>query len=117
MVLEDFLQSLFIAMILQNQVIKETVYNYIKKIKKNTNKSKSTIGRSGLPDCTASWYFWKLPTDQITPLTRGIMWLMYSSHQIFIWALIYKAQLEMSPEGRKKRNDKGPKYRYPLKSL
>lgn len=70
----------------------------------------SEPGRHGLPDCTASWYFWKLPTDEITPLTRGIMWLLYSTHQIFIWALIYKAQLEMSPESRQKRGEKGSKY-------
>merc|ERR1739838_477202 len=30
----------------------------------------SEIGRHGLPDCTANWYFWKLPTEQITALTR-----------------------------------------------
>ena len=38
------------------------------------------------------------------------MWLLYSAHQIFIWALIYKAQLEMTPEARALRQEKGSKY-------
>jgi len=53
-------------------------------------------GRSGT-DCTANWYFWKLPYDDITTLTRAIVWLCYALHQIFIWGLLYKAQLEKSP--------------------
>lgn len=79
----------------------------------------SIPGRSGT-DCTSNWYFWKLPYDDVTTLSRAIVWLLYALHQLFVWALIYKAQLEMSPrnqrrikeqegsgEGKKKRM---PKY-------
>jgi len=65
----------------------------------------STPGRSGT-DCTANWYFWKLPYDHVSTLSRAMVWLFYATHQIFVWALIYKAQLENSPENRKKGTSK-----------
>jgi len=75
----------------------------------------SEPGRSGLPDCTASWYFWKLPTEQITHLSRATMWVMYSLHQISIWVIIYKAQQENTQEYRQKYGIKGSKYGNKLK--
>jgi len=70
----------------------------------------SIPGRSGT-DCTSNWYFWKLPYDDITVLSRAIVWLLYSLHQVFVWALIYKAQLEMSPYyGNSDKLKKTPKY-------
>ena len=38
------------------------------------------------------------------------MWVMYSFHQIFLWAIIYKAQQENTQEYRKENNIKGTKY-------
>lgn len=68
-------------------------------------------GRSGT-DCTSNWYFWKLPYDDVTTLSRAIVWLLYSLHQIFVWGLIYKAQLEMSPDFGRSGDEakKTPKY-------
>jgi len=75
----------------------------------------SEPGRYGLPDCTSSWYFWKLPSDKITKLSRATMWVMYSFHQIFLWVIIYKAQQENTQEYRKENGIKGTKYGSKLK--
>ena len=50
------------------------------------------LGRSGTT-CSFFWYFWKLPVDDVTILTQSMVWLFYSLHQVFIWGLIYRAQL------------------------
>ncbi|XP_078483384.1 uncharacterized protein LOC113475452 [Ciona intestinalis] len=63
----------------------------------------SIPGRSGA-ECSGTWYFWKLPPDQVTILTHAIVWLFYCLHQVFIWALIYRAQLTVS------RRKDGKKY-------
>lgn len=49
-------------------------------------------GRSG-EFCTSYWYYWKLPLNESSASTRAFVWLLYSLHQIFIWGLIYRAQL------------------------
>jgi len=48
--------------------------------------------RSGT-QCASTWYFWKLPPEDISVLTRAIVWLFYCLHQVFVWGLIYRAQL------------------------
>ncbi|CAK8696309.1 unnamed protein product [Clavelina lepadiformis] len=52
----------------------------------------SIEGRFG-EDCVSLWYFWKLPPDKTTVLSHAMVWLLYSLHQIFVWGLLYRAQL------------------------
>ena len=43
-----------------------------------------------LPDAGAMWYYWILPEP--TTLTRLTVWLLYLSHQVLHWAMIYYGQ-------------------------
>ncbi|GGR82515.1 hypothetical protein [Deinococcus sedimenti] len=45
-----------------------------------------------LPDQGAAWYYWKLP--EATVWTRLSAWLPYLLHQVIIWWLIYRAQVQ-----------------------
>lgn len=56
--------------------------------------------------CTGTWYYWKLPPPDATAGTRALVWLCYSLHQIFIWGLIYRAQLIVEYD----RGKDGKKY-------
>ncbi|XP_041477425.1 uncharacterized protein LOC121425438 isoform X2 [Lytechinus variegatus] len=48
-------------------------------------------GRYG-SGASARWYYWQIPPEEVTALTRGIMWLCYVTHQLFVWGCIYYAQ-------------------------
>ncbi|XP_071484096.1 uncharacterized protein [Diadema antillarum] len=48
-------------------------------------------GRHG-SGATARWYYWQLPPDEVTALTRSITWICYVLHQLFMWGCIYYAQ-------------------------
>ncbi|CAH1793685.1 unnamed protein product [Owenia fusiformis] len=52
-------------------------------------------GRHGA-NADGRWYYWKLPPDQATVVTRLSVWLCYAGHQILIWWVIYQAQLSKS---------------------
>ena len=56
-------------------------------------------------EASSHWYYWQLPPNETTSLTRLFVWLSYSAHQLTIWASIYYAQ-------KKKTNREipGPKY-------
>ena len=43
-----------------------------------------------LPDAGAMWYYWILPEP--TALTRLTVWLLYLSHQVLHWAMVYYGQ-------------------------
>ncbi len=43
-----------------------------------------------LADQGASWYYWKLPPDQVTALTRASAWVPYLIHQILLWYFIHR---------------------------
>ena len=43
-----------------------------------------------LPDAGAMWYYWILPEP--TTLTRLTVWLLYLSHQVLHWAMVYYGQ-------------------------
>ncbi len=43
-----------------------------------------------LPDTGASWYYWKLPPDQATAITRASAWIPYLIHQVLLWYFIFK---------------------------
>ena len=43
-----------------------------------------------LPDAGAMWYYWILPEPTI--LTRLTVWLLYLSHQVLHWAMVYHGQ-------------------------
>lgn len=43
-----------------------------------------------LPDAGASWYYWKLPPDQATAITRASAWLPYLVHQLLLWYFIIR---------------------------
>ena len=45
-----------------------------------------------LPDTGAEWYYWKLPPDQVTFITRLSVWGLYIAHQLFSWTTILYAQ-------------------------
>lgn len=67
----------------------------------------SIPGRSG-EWCTSTWYYWKLPPYEVTAWTRAAVWILYSLHQIFIWGLIYRAQLTVTKQ--KYEEKKGNTY-------
>lgn len=48
-------------------------------------------GRHGV-DATGRWYYWKLPPDQVTALTRSILWLCYVMHQLSTWFGLFMLQ-------------------------
>lgn len=48
-------------------------------------------GRHGA-GASARWYYWQIPPADVTAWTRGLMWLCYVAHQLFIWGCIYYAQ-------------------------
>ncbi|XP_074650622.1 uncharacterized protein LOC141905581 isoform X2 [Tubulanus polymorphus] len=52
---------------------------------------------------TGRWYYWKLPPDRVTVFTQFFIWACYISHQVFMWTVIYIAQL-------KKAHSTGPRY-------
>ncbi|XP_070540932.1 uncharacterized protein [Ptychodera flava] len=52
----------------------------------------NVTGRYGI-DASARWYYWKLAPQRVTVLTRGAVWLCYIFHQVFVWTVIYEAQI------------------------
>jgi hypothetical protein len=44
------------------------------------------------PDQGPNWYYWKLPLEQVTLLSRISYWALYLSHQILLWIGIYWVQ-------------------------
>ncbi|XP_022080761.1 uncharacterized protein LOC110973875 [Acanthaster planci] len=48
-------------------------------------------GRYGA-DASGRWYYWKLPPDQVTALSRAAVWLCYSCHQLLMWGCIFYGQ-------------------------
>ena len=40
------------------------------------------------------WYYWQLPQDQVTVVTRLTVWLLYVIHQVAHWTLLWFAQKE-----------------------
>ena len=42
----------------------------------------------------ARWYYWKIPTDDVTVWTRLFPWSCYVLHQLLIWTAIYWAQTD-----------------------
>ncbi|XP_039266269.2 uncharacterized protein LOC120341774 isoform X1 [Styela clava] len=65
----------------------------------------SIPGRSG-NHCTSTWYYWKLPPDETSALTRAFVWTLYALHQIFIWGLIYRAQLTVTKKKYEEKRGK-----------
>lgn len=43
-----------------------------------------------LPDAGASWYYWKLPPNQVTAITRASAWIPYVVHQLLLWYFIFR---------------------------
>lgn len=50
------------------------------------------------PDLGAGWYYWQLATSKL--LSQVIVWIMYFSHQICLWVLIYWANKNLTEEVR-----------------
>ncbi|XP_033633469.1 uncharacterized protein LOC117295016 [Asterias rubens] len=48
-------------------------------------------GRHGA-DAVGRWYYWKLPPSQANALTRAVVWLCYTSHQLLMWGCIFYGQ-------------------------
>ncbi len=40
------------------------------------------ISKPDDPIASVAWYFWKLPPDQVTLLTRSSVWLLYGKYKI-----------------------------------
>ena len=43
-------------------------------------------------DCYGRWYYWQLPEDQATVVTRLVVWILYVLHQLLHWIFIWFAQ-------------------------
>ncbi|XP_077862578.1 uncharacterized protein LOC144344591 [Saccoglossus kowalevskii] len=62
---------------------------------------------------TGRWYYWKLPYDDISALTRLAVWLCYSCHQIFIWSILYWQQISKTQTvGETKYSSKMSKFNW-----
>lgn len=64
------------------------------------------------PKASSRWYYWQLPTDQATALTRLFVWLCYIGHQLTIWGTIFYAQRKKTS-----REILGPKYTTTVSSI
>ena len=56
-------------------------------------------GRYG-PDAAGRWYYWKLKSSDVTPMSRFVPWFGYTCHQLTMWAVIYFRQAQKVSELR-----------------
>jgi len=45
--------------------------------------------RKATVDCYARWYYWQLPRDQANAVTRSVVWVLYTVHQLLHWICIW----------------------------